>query len=123
MIPATLRETLEPPMVATIEAALAPPMHLRAKTRFEIEFEAIGEGTFTLVVDAGVVSAKKGFAKDPLLSAQVPKGGWPFVQRLLEAAVAGFPGAPLLKSNLEIMKLPKPGEIDTMIAALRKLTD
>lgn len=122
-VPDTLAATLAPEVVAVVEAALAPPLELRAKAHVEMEIEAAGEGTFVLVVDAGKVSTKKGFAKDPLLSAVVPKGGWALLQRELQAAVDGFPSAPQLRRQVEAFKAPRPGEIDALLAALVKLKD
>jgi hypothetical protein len=122
-IPDTLAATLEPPVLTAIEAALAPPMHLRAKARIEIEIEAQGEGTFVVVIDGGVVSAKKGFGKDPLVSAVLPKGGWKLIQKELQAAVDGFPSAPELRKRVDAIKTPPAGELDGLVAALKKLGD
>jgi hypothetical protein len=122
-IPETLAQTLAPEVMKAVEAALAPPMELRARARFELEIEAAGEGTFVMLIDAGVVTAKKGFAKDPLVSAFIPRGGWRLLQRELQAAVDGFPRAPELRRRVEALKSPRPGELDTLLAALGKLED
>ncbi|MBI1947146.1 MAG: hypothetical protein HYS27_15730 [Deltaproteobacteria bacterium] len=122
-VPATLAACLQPDTLEALEAALAPPRPLRAKARFEVEIEAAGEGTFSLTVDGGVASAKKGFAKDPLISAHVAKGGFPFVQRLLQAALDGFPLAPRLAKGLAAGRAPRPGDLDVALAALARLKD
>jgi hypothetical protein len=122
-VPDTLAACLQPELLAALETALAPPAPLRAKARFEVEIEAAGEGTFTLAVDGGVASAKKGFAKVPLISAHVGKGGFPFMQRLLQAALDGFPQAPRLAKGLAAGRAPRPGDLDAALAALSRLKD
>lgn len=122
-IPDTLAATLAPDVIAVIEAALAPPVQLRARGRVEMEIEVVGEGTFVLAADDGRVSAKKGFAKDPLVSAVIPRGGFGLIQRELQAAVDGFPQAPDLRRRVEALRCPRPGEIDALVAALAKLKD
>ena len=76
-----------------------------------------------MTLDAGVASAKKGFAKDPLVSIAISKTGFPFVQRLLQAAVEGFPRAPALARPLTVAKTPRPGDLDAALAALGRLKD
>ena len=120
-IPDTLAQTLA--MIAELDKALGPPPELRAKTRVEIEIEAVGEGTFTIVVEPGALTAKKGFAKSPLVAIAISKGGWPLLQREIQAAVDGLPAAPALKQKLDQLRAPKPGELDLVIAALAKLQD
>jgi hypothetical protein len=120
-IPGSLAEALKPDVLAALEAALAPPPPLRAQTRVEFEIEAAGEGTFTVVSEGGVVSAKKGFAKDPLVSASIGKGCWPLIQKELQALVDGLPGE--LQKRIDALKAPKPGELDQVIAAVKKLGD
>ena len=122
-VPGTLAACIAPAALASLEAALAPPAPLRARGRFEIEVEAVGEGTFVLVVDAGAVSAKKGFARDPLVSALVGKGAFSFVQRLLQAAVDGFPAAPRLAQGLAAAKAPRPGDLDAALQGLTRIKD
>lgn len=122
-IPATLGACLQAEVIATLDATLGPPLPLRARARFEVEFESAGEGTFTVVVDAGRATATKGFAKDPLLSVAVGKGGFPFLQRLLQAAVAGFTNAPVLAKGLAAARAPRPGDLDAALAGLLKLKD
>lgn len=122
-VPGTLAACVQPAVLAALEAALAPPLPLRAMGRFEVEIEAAGEGTFTLAVEAGVVSAHKGFAKDPLVSALVGKGAFPLVQRLLQAALDGFPHAPRLAQGLSAAKTPRPGDLDAALAALSRIKD
>ena len=83
--------------VEDLNALLGPPLERRAKGSFEVEVEAKGEGTYTYRYQDGALTAKKGFSRDePLVSVELPKGGWPFLQRLLQAAVDGFPDAPQL---------------------------
>ncbi len=122
-VPATVAACLQGPALAALEAALAPPMPLRARGRFELEIEAAGEGTFTVVVDGGAVTAKKGFAKDPLVSALVGRGAFPLVHRLLQAAVDGFPEAPRLAHGLAAAKAPRVGDLDAALAALTRIRD
>lgn len=113
--------------VAQVEAlneALGPPMTQRAKGQFEVEVEAAGEGTFTLRYDDGVLTGKKGFAKgDPLLSAAIPKGGWPFLQRLLQAAVDGFPNAPQLARRQAIGRELPAADLQALLDGVSKLRD
>jgi len=122
-LPGTLAACLEPTVVAALDAALGPPLALRARGRFEIELEAAGEGTFTLLVDAGAVRAKKGFAKDPLLSFALAKGSFPWLRRVLQAACEGFPKAPALARMLAAGRAPRPGDLDAAVAALGRLKD
>jgi hypothetical protein len=117
-IPSTLADSLKPDVLAELEAKLAPPKELRAKAKVEFEIEAEGEGTFTIVVDAGVVSAKKGFAKEPLVSASIAKGSWPLIQRELQALVDGA-----LAKYVDILRAPRPGEVDAIVAAMKKIKD
>lgn len=122
-VPATLAACLEHDVMAALDAALGPPMPLRATGRFEVEVEALGEGTFTLTVDAGAVSAKKGFARAPLVSMLIGKGSFPLVQRWLQAAVDGFPDAPRLARGLAAGRAPRPGDLDAALAALARVKD
>lgn len=122
-VPETLAATLAPDVLAAIEGALAPPMALRATARVELEIEAAGEGTYTVLIDGGRVSAKKGFAKDPFLSLVVPKGGFALLRAQLQAAVDGFPAAPELRRRWEALRSPRPGELDALVADLGKLKD
>lgn len=122
-VPSTLAACLQPEALAALEAALAPPPALRARGRFEIELESAAEGTFAMTIDAGVVTAKKGFAKDPLIAVAISKTGFPLVQRLLQDAVDGFPRAPALGKPLAVAKAPRPGDLDAALLALSKLKD
>lgn len=122
-IPSTLKAALEPAVLADVEAALAPPVELRARRDFEIEIEAVGEGTFTLALVNQRLVAKKGFAKKPLVSAHVSKGGFDLVRRVLDAALAGFPAAPELARSLARLRAPRPGDLDAVLAAIEKLPD
>ena len=122
-IPATVGACLQPDVIAALDAALGPPLPLRAQMRFEVELEAAFEGTFTMLVDAGRATAKKGFAKDPLISVAIGKNAFPFVQRLLEAAMAGFANAPALAKGLAAAKAPRPGDLDLVLSGLAKLKD
>lgn len=82
-----------------------------------------GEGTFVVVMEGGTVSAKKGFAKSPMISAQIPKGGFQLIQKELQAAVDGFPGAPELRRIVNAWRSPKAGELDALLRAIEKLKD
>ncbi len=123
-VPDTLAATLAPEMLKQLEDVLAPPPHLRARHRLQIEIEAAGEGTYTIAVEGPVpMSAKKGFAKEPFLSIQIAKGGWPLIQRELQALVDGLPNAPNLKKHVDTLKTPKPGELDALVDAATKIKD
>ncbi len=122
-IPDTLAATLDAAVLGVLEEKLAPPPELRAKARVEFEIEAAGEGTFTIVVDGGKLSAKKGFAKAPLVAAAIPRGGWALLQRELQAVVDGLPAAPQLKAELDKLRAPKPGDLDVVVAAVQKIDD
>ena len=123
-VPETLAATLAPDVLKVLEDVLAPPPALRAKARIEIELEAAGEGTFTITVDGpNPMTAKKGFAKDPLISVHIAKGGWPLLQRELQALADGLPNAPDLRRQVDALKNPKPGELDTLVAAAKKIVD
>jgi hypothetical protein len=117
-VPSTLADSLKPDILAELEAKLAPPKELRAKAKVEFEIEAEGEGTFTIVVDGGVLSARKGFAKEPLVSASIARGAWPLIQRELQALADGA-----LAKYVEILQQPKPGEVDAIVAAMKKIKD
>ncbi len=121
--PATLAEALATPMLDQLVLLLAPPDALRAQAPFELEIESADEGTFTLSVVDRVVTAKKGFAKKPLLSATIPKGGFALIRRELRAACAGFPDAPMLAQGLAAIKAPAVGELDALMRALARLPD
>lgn len=122
-LPETLAATLAPDVLGALEAALAPPAHLRAQQRVEFEVEAAGEGTFTITIDGGRVSAKKGFAREPLLSVVIPKGGWQLVRAHIQAALEDFPRAPELRRRWAAVRTPRAGELDALIADLKKLKD
>lgn len=122
-VPGTLAACLQAEVLASLEAALGPPMSLRARGRVELELEVAGEGTFTVTMDAGVVSAKKGFARDPLISASIGKGGFSLVQRLLQGAMEGFPRAPALARVVEASRAPRAGDLDAVVASLARLKD
>lgn len=123
-VPATLAATLEPSTLAALDEALGPTKQNRAQRRLELEVEAKGEGTFTLVYDNGALSARKGFAKgDPLLGAEIPRGGWELVRRALQASVDGYPKAPdIARRRAAVLGLPA-AEWERMLDALAKVTD
>lgn len=123
-VPATLKEALEPELLSSLDEAIGPPKESRIPGRYEIEVEAAGEGTFTIAFDDGAVSGKKGFAKgDPLLSCAIPKGGWPFVQRLLQAAADGFPAAPAVAERQARLRAMTKGELETAVRGVEKLRE
>lgn len=123
-VPGTLAETLDEDVLAELEAVLGPPPDHRARGDVEIEIEAEGEGTFTLRYRDGEVSAKKGFARgDPLLSAVLPRGGWPLIQRCLQAAADGFPDAPALARRDEALKKIQAAEWEKILAAVERLKE
>ena len=122
-IPATLKATLEPGVLSVLEAALAPPPAQRATAAVELEVEAAGEGTFTLTYKDRAVSAKKGFAKKPLLSARLDRGAWPLLRDQLQAALDGFPQAPELQSRLMAWRSLGAAELDGVVAALTRVAE
>ena len=122
-IPATLKATLEPTMLSVLEQALAPPPAQRASANVEVEIEADGEGAFTLTYKDRAVTAKKGFAKRPLVSARLGKGAWPLLRDQLQAAVDGFPAAPELATRLSAWRSLGAAELDAVVAAVTKLAD
>jgi len=123
VIPATLTAALEPVMLSKLEAALAPPPAQRATATVELEVEGAGEGTFTLTYKDGAVSAKKGFAKKPLLSARLDRGAWPLLREQLQAAVDGFPQAPELQSRLLAWRGLRAVDLDGVVAALTRVAE
>jgi hypothetical protein len=123
-VPDSLKETLDEDVLAALDEALGPPADNRASGDFEVEIEAAGEGTFTIRYADGELSAKKGFARgDPLVSAAIPKGGWGLIQRCVQAAVDGWPGAPKLASQDEALKKLPAGDWEKMIAATERLKE
>lgn len=123
-VPASLREALAASALSALDAALGPPLAQRIPGCYEIEVEAAGEGTFTVVIDDGVVSARKGFAEDePWLSCAVPQGGWPLLQRLLQAAVDGFPRAPTLAEAQARIRALRADDLRSLVRAVDKLRD
>jgi hypothetical protein len=122
-IPSTLKATLEPAALAAIEAALAPPLDHRAKTDLDIEVEADGEGTFTVSWKNRAVTAKKGFAKRPLISVRLGRGTWPLLREHLQAAVDGFASAPELRAALHAWRGMQAHEVDAVVAAIAKLAE
>jgi hypothetical protein len=121
-VPDTFAATIAPDVLKALDAALGPPLAARAPGTYEVELEVAGEGTFTLTATNGVVTAKKGFAKgDPLLSAKVPKGGWPLLQKELQAAVDGFPHNAELKRRQDDLKALKQAEIVSVVKGIERL--
>lgn len=121
VVPATLAEALDSVCLEMLDERLGPPRHLRARRRFEIEIEALGEGTFSLLYDDGSITARPGMARgEPLLSVQIPRAGWPLVRRVLESAAAAFPCAPdLARRRTEALALPArvwEGIVDGLLA-------
>lgn len=123
-VPDTLAATLEPSMLAQLDEVLGPARGNRAQRTLEVEVEVKGEGTFTLQYADGVLSAKKGFAKgDPLLSAEVPRGGWALLQRVLQASVEGYPAAPELSRRRTAALSLAAAEWERMVDALEDVKD
>lgn len=123
-VPETLAATFEPAMLAALDEALGPSKQNRAQRRLELEVEAKGEGTFTLLYDNGALSARKGFAKgDPLLSAEIPRGGFSLLQRVLQVSVDGYPDAPeIARRRANVLALPA-AEWERMIDALARVRE
>jgi hypothetical protein len=122
-IPTTLKATLEAATLSALEQALAPPPAQRSSAAVELELEADGEGTFTLTYKDRAVTAKKGFAKRPLVSARLGKGAWPLLREQLQSAVDEFPAAPELASRLKAWRSLGAADLDAVVAALTKLAD
>jgi hypothetical protein len=120
-IPATLKLALEPASLAILEAALAPPPDRRATASVEIEIEAAGEGTFTVDYRARTATAKKGFARKPLISLRLERGAWGLLREQLQAAVDGFPAAPELRTRLDAWRTLTAAELDGVVLALTKI--
>jgi hypothetical protein len=122
-LPATLKATLEPQTLSALEGALAPPPAQRATATVEVEIEADGEGTFTLTYKDRAVTAKKGFAKRPLVSARLGKGAWPLLREQLQAALDEFPAAPELASRLTSWRALGAADLDAVVAAVTRLAE
>lgn len=123
-VPGTLRETLRPSVLTLLEEAFAPPVAARASGRYEVELEMEGEGTFTLCVDDGELSASKGFAEDdPFISCHLSAGTWPLVQRWLQNAVDGFPAAPYLRRNQTALRSLGQADQQRLVQGIEKLDD
>jgi len=120
-VPDTFAATIAPDVLRALDAALGPPVAERARGTFEVEVEVVGEGTFTLAAKDGVVSAKKGFADDPLLSARLGKGAWPLVRDELQAAVDGFPGNAVLAQRFAAVRQLKRADMEAVVGAVKKL--
>jgi hypothetical protein len=123
VVPETVKAALEPVALAALETALAPPAAQRASATIEVELEAEGEGVFTLVYKDWSVTAKKGFAKKPLLSARLGRGSWALLRDQLQAAVDGFPAAPLLQSRLHAWRGLGTTDFDAVVVAVAKVTE
>lgn len=124
IVPATVAETLKPEHLSAIEAALAPAVERRASVVVEVEVEVVGEGTFTIRYENRHLTAKKGFAKAAALSVKLGKGSWNLLRDELQAAVDGFPHAPLLRERSEHFRettTTKDG--DTAITAVHKIPE
>lgn len=123
-VPDTLREILEPETLAALDEALGPRKDTRPAGRYEVEIEASGEGTFTLTLDDGAISAKKGYAKgDPFLSCEIPKGGFALVRAVLDAAAQGFPDAPQLAERQRRLRALSRAEQEALAKGIAKLDD
>jgi hypothetical protein len=121
--PATLKESLDTAFLRHVVDALLPPEPLRAASDLDVEVEAAGEGTFTVSLRGRQITAQKGFADEPLLSIQIPRGGFALVRRQLDAALAGFPQAPELARASKALRAPRPGDFDAVVSAFGKLPD
>ncbi len=123
VIPATLKATLEPAVLAVLESSLAPPPDRRSTAAVELEVEADGEGTFVLTYRDRTVTAKKGFAKRPLVSARIGRGAWSLLREQLQAAVDGFMQAPELQSRLSTWRGLGVTELDGAVAAIARIAE
>ena len=123
IVPNTVKDILAPDSLAALEHVLAPPKERRAPISFQLEVEAVGEGTFTLTYDRGAVSGKKGFAKRPLLSVRIEKGAFGLLRDQLQAAVDGFPQAPELKRRLDVIRTFDPVMATAVHQAIAGIAD
>ncbi len=121
-LPNTLAGLLAPDALAAVEAAAAPALLARAQVSFEVELEG-PEGTFTLRYDNGAVTAKKGFAKAPLVSVRTDKGGLSLVRDQLQALVDGFPQAPALLRYVNAGKAVDAAVATAAFVAVKKLAE
>jgi hypothetical protein len=88
----------------------------------EVEVEVVGEGTYCLRYENRATTAKKGFAKKPLLSIKVGKGAWGLLRDELQAAVDGFPSAPALqKAVTTFQSTTTTAQFDASIKAVEKI--
>ncbi len=123
VVPERIADALSPSSLAAMTEALAPPPERRAAVDFEVELEAGREGTWVVRYAAGVVSAKKGFAKAPLLAGRIDAAALPVVREELQAAVDGFPQAPILASRLASLKGLEPSVATGILAGVKKLKE
>ena len=122
-VPERLADMLSPTSLAALTEALAPPPARRAAVDFEVELEAGREGTFVLRYAQGTVSAKKGFAKAPLISVRVDAAALPLVREELQAAVDGFPQAPILAARLVSLKGLEAKVASEVLAGIKRLKE
>jgi hypothetical protein len=122
-IPGTLREALEDDLVDAITEALAPPEEDRSEALLEVEIESEEEGTFCLTIEDGFATGEAKFADDPFVSCFVPEGGFPLVQKMLQAWVDGFPNSPELRGFHERGKTLKADVVDAGIEGLSGIKD
>lgn len=120
-LPDTVAALLKADVLDAVVDALAPTD--RAAVTFAIEVEVQRQGTFTLTYKDGRLSGKKGFAGDPLLSATLDAGAWKLIVDELQAAVDGFPSAPILKARLETSKGLSAKSAAEVLAAVAKLAE
>jgi hypothetical protein len=124
IVPATVADTLKAEVLSALELALAPAVEKRASVVVEVEVEAVGEGTFTVRYADRLLTAKKGFAKKPLVSAKLGKGVWKLLRDEIQVAVDGFPKAPELRARAEEFKATSTtADADAVIKAIERMAE
>jgi hypothetical protein len=122
-VAATVAELMAPASLAALEQAFLPPPTRRAPMTIEVEIEAAGEGTWVLRSGPAGLTAKKGFAKSPLLSVRLGKGAFAVVKNQLAHALEGFVAAPELARRLTAARELEPATAALAHEALVKLAE
>jgi hypothetical protein len=110
-------------MLSSLTEALAPPPTKRAALDFEVEIDAGREGTWVVRYTNGAVTGKKGFAKNPIASVRLDGDVMGLLQTELQAAVDGYPSAPLLAKRLASIRAIEPAIASDIFAAVKRLKE
>ncbi len=104
--------------------ALGPPRDVRVDERFDIEVEVRGGQTYCIRYKGGALQGKKGFARgEPFIAVSLDDKGWALAQKVLRAAAAGFPDAPLAQRQLDKLRGLDAGALRDLYVALAGLQD